>query len=71
MNKTNRLNYQTYLLRCWIEAGQHAPDSTWRFVLEDPHSGERVGFASLQAFVAFITSISPADQWILPKNTNE
>ncbi len=61
----------TYLLRCWSEERQYAPGKTWRFVLEDPHTGERIGFASLQAFVAFVTSMSPADQWILPKNVTD
>jgi len=63
--------YHTYLLRCWTEEQQHAPDRSWRFVLEDPRSGKRVGFATLQAFVAFITSVSPADQWILPEKGGE
>ena len=44
------------------EEQQFAPGSTWRFVLEDPHSGERIGFANVQAYVAFVTSLSPADQ---------
>ncbi|MCD6291481.1 MAG: hypothetical protein J7M34_13340 [Anaerolineae bacterium] len=45
----------TQLLTIWLER----PASTgrlaaWRFALEDVHSGERHGFASLEALVAFL-----------------
>ena len=48
-------HYQSYLLRFWEERGQQ-PDlpPAWRFSLEDPHTGERRGFASLEALVAFL-----------------
>ena len=47
--------YQAYLLRFWQEQREH-PDlsGTWRFSLEDPQSGERRGFASLEALTAFL-----------------
>ena len=47
--------YCAYLLRCW-----ESPDQgdgllpAWRYSLEDPHSGARRGFASLEALVAHL-----------------
>ena len=47
--------YCAYLLRCW-----ETPDQgrgllpAWRYSLEDPHSGERRGFASFEALVAHL-----------------
>ncbi|MBA2664413.1 MAG: hypothetical protein H0U74_19150 [Bradymonadaceae bacterium] len=39
--------YHSYLLRFWRESG-------WRFMLENPHTGERKGFGSFEALVAFL-----------------
>jgi hypothetical protein len=44
--------HHAWLLRCWEERGLAAP--TWRFGLEDPHTGARRGFADLAALIAFI-----------------
>ena len=45
--------YVAYLLRGWAE---HSDDPTaslaWRFSLEDPHTGRRRGFPSLEQLVA-------------------
>ena len=41
--------YHSYLLRCWSEG-----PGTWRFSVEDPHTGERRGFIELAALVAFL-----------------
>jgi hypothetical protein len=47
--------YCAYLLRCW-----ETPDQgrgllpAWRYSLEDPHSGERRGFATFDALVAHL-----------------
>jgi hypothetical protein len=47
--------YRAYLLRFWEEGRGH-PDlpGAWRFSLEDPRSGQRQGFASLEALVGFL-----------------
>ena len=47
--------YCVYVLRFWEERSRH-PDrpGVWRFSLEDPRTGERRGFASLEAVVAFL-----------------
>jgi hypothetical protein len=49
--------YRSYVLRFWEERG-HARDraSTWRFSLEDPHTGQRRGFAGLEEVIAAIRS---------------
>ena len=45
--------YRTYLLTCWGEQSQDPFEPVaWRFRLEDPHTGQRRGFASLEALVA-------------------
>jgi len=45
-------DYQSYLLRLWRAPNRH--NMAWRASLEDPHTGERRGFASLDALVAFL-----------------
>ena len=42
--------YMAYLLRLWREKS----DGTWRALLENPHSGERAGFATLAELVTFL-----------------
>jgi hypothetical protein len=46
-----RCNYLSYLLRLWRVSGER---SVWRASLESPHTGERIGFASLDALFAFL-----------------
>ena len=45
--------YRSYLLTFWEERGRD-PDApvAWRFRLEDPHTGQRRGFADLEALAA-------------------
>lgn len=56
--------YHAYLLRFWEERGQIQDRGvTWRFSLEDPHTHERRGFATLEALIAFLqTSINDNQQ---------
>jgi hypothetical protein len=44
-------DYLSYLLRLWREGGEKAE---WRASLEDPHTGEQTGFASVEALFAFL-----------------
>jgi hypothetical protein len=44
--------YASYLLRLWAIEDQGR--LVWRASLESPHSGERWGFASLDALFAFL-----------------
>ncbi len=50
--------YHAYLLRCWEERG-HNPlrPPSWRFSLEEPHTGLRHGFADLAQLVAFCRAL--------------
>ena len=47
--------YCAWVLRCWEVSGEasDAP-AAWRCSLEDPHTRERRGFASLAALTAFL-----------------
>ena len=44
--------YHAYLLSIWQEKTTETP--VWRFSLEDPSSGQRIGFADLAALTAFL-----------------
>jgi hypothetical protein len=47
-------NYHSYLLRFWQEQTLERR-GTWRFSVEDPHNGTRVGFDSLAELMRFLT----------------
>lgn len=44
-------SYTIYLLRLWIES---EADAVWRFSLEEPRTGARRGFATLDELVHFL-----------------
>jgi hypothetical protein len=46
----------SFILRIW-QADQSSP-SHWRASVEEPESGERIGFASLEQLFAFLLDIS-------------
>jgi hypothetical protein len=46
----SKRDYLAYLLRLWRDK-QETP---WRALLENPHTGERVAFATLPELVAFL-----------------
>jgi len=46
-----RRDYLSYLLRLWRVGKENA---VWRASLESPHTGERIGFASLDELFAFL-----------------
>ena len=49
-------HYQVYVLRLWWERAEspERPPITWRFVLEEPRTGQRRGFASFGALMDFL-----------------
>ena len=49
---TEPLAYQSYLLRLWRAPG--GDTQPWRASLENPLTGERRGFADLEALVAYL-----------------
>jgi hypothetical protein len=46
--------YHSYLLRFWEERGDSPAVVVWRFSLEDPLTGRRHGFATLDALTAWL-----------------
>ncbi len=44
--------YLSYLLRLWCP--DQSQSASWRASLEDPHTGERIGFANLEELFAFL-----------------
>lgn len=55
-------SYHSYVLRFWQEQTLELTD-TWRFSLEDPQSGKRVGFDNLAELVTFLEeSVQPHGQ---------
>ncbi len=44
--------YRSYLLRLWCD-GREAT-ACWQASLDDPHTGERIGFGSLEDLFAFL-----------------
>ncbi len=49
---TERKRYFSYLLRVWLAEEGSQPQ--WRASLEDPHTGERSGFASLEDLFRYL-----------------
>ena len=52
MTAPERQDYFSYLLRLWRASG--VEPAVWRMSLEDPHTGERIGFADLESLFAFL-----------------
>lgn len=44
--------YLAYMLRLWQEKSEG--EAAWRAMLESPHTGERHGFANLEALFEFL-----------------
>jgi hypothetical protein len=44
-------DYISYLLRIWQSNGN---ETAWRASLQDPHTGERLGFASIDDLCIFL-----------------
>ena len=64
-------DYFAYLLRLWREKGGQT--TWWRASLQDPHSGERVGFAHLDELVTFLREqtglVPPAEGLVKDERT--
>lgn len=43
-----------YVLRFWAEESRCLPHKNWRFVLQDPQTGQRVGFTTLEALTRYL-----------------
>lgn len=53
-------HYLSYLLRLWCEGSDSAPATAtkmaWRASLQDPHTGQRLGFGGPDEMFAFLSS---------------
>lgn len=47
-----------YILRLWRA---EAPDFSWRAALENPRTGERIGFENLERLFAFLMELTERD----------
>ena len=48
-----RRDYMAVLLRLWRDR----PDSSWRAIIENPHSGERIVFATAGDLIAYLEGV--------------
>lgn len=55
---TTQPTYHAYLLRLWRVEAQRTGAATWRASLEDPHTGLRLGFATLEQLFAYLMEMS-------------
>lgn len=67
--ESKSLRYSSYLLRLWQEQGEQA--TTWRFSLDDPRTGERIGFAGLAHVIDFLRMQMEAQLESAPQHANE
>lgn len=51
-----QMESKAFWLKCWRSAAAGDAVDVWRFSLEDPRTGQRVGFASLEEMVAHVKS---------------
>ena len=51
---TKQPTYQAYLLRLWPTRPHGTEPAVWRASLENPHTGQRLGFASLEQLFAYL-----------------
>ena len=49
---TDQAHYQAYMLRLWQDQDETGP--VWCASLESPHTGERWGFANVEALFEFV-----------------
>ena len=65
--------YHAYMLRFWPE--QQPGETAWRFTLLDPHSGQKIGFQSLDALFSHLATLTGDDETsahsLLPPNDDE
>ena len=54
-----KTHYRSYLLRLWCASP--ANNGYWQASLDDSHTGERIGFASLEELFAFLMEQVGAD----------
>ena len=61
MNDSQR-SHISFLLRLWQVESQSIP--VWRASLEDPATGERKGFADMEALMQYLNSVTHKMDWL-------
>jgi hypothetical protein len=62
--------YAAYLLRLWQVNDAEPP--IWHASLEDPHTGERIGFANLMSLCAFLErQIAKSSPGVVPATSQK
>ncbi len=60
--QVNQALYRSYMLRLW--AVKQPQGKSWYASLQDPHTGERIGFACLEELFAFLMDrATGSDSW--------
>lgn len=62
------MHYHSFILTLWRESeGMLNAPSVWRYALENPHTGERIGFRNVAELTRFL------NQWaaLLPPEVTE
>ena len=54
---TESKGYIAFLLRLWPEGASSSYAANWRATLENAHTGERLGFASLEQLFAHLMQL--------------
>ena len=51
-------SHRIYLLTVWREAKESGTDHGYRFMLEDPHTGEEFGFTTFDCLIKIMEEIN-------------
>ncbi len=57
----DRIETKSFWLKCWRETSSRDTVGVWRFSLENPRTGKRLGFASLESLFIHMKSILSTD----------
>jgi hypothetical protein len=60
MLPSKQTHYHAFLLRLWRAEVTSTGSPFWRASLENPHTGERLGFATLEQLFAYLLELSEA-----------
>ena len=52
------ISYHAYLLKIWLEHDREITTNSWRFSLEDAHTGMRRGFTDLEALLIYLEDLT-------------
>jgi hypothetical protein len=53
-------HYRAYMLRMW--SVEQSGQAEWRASLEDPHTGERLGFSNVEALMVYLCELTGSSQ---------